>query len=257
MFSKIWLINIILGVFIIFFAVKTYDVWFAKKEKEEIRLSATENNENYSVKEFSKRNLPSESNYRVIVDKNLFREERTEYLPDPEPDAELEPSSESEPEIKTLDGFGVKIELYGVVIWKDYKKALITNTERERGKTGEKWVEKGDTILEIKRRNKDVELIVDEIFEDRILVKGGDDRYEILLYDKDNPKKRANVARNRGPKVVSSASDPAKKQKIVKKSAPSKGQETKKKPNVKKASPSEPEYEVINTPFGEIKRRKQ
>jgi hypothetical protein len=258
MSSKIWLINFILAAFVIFFAVKTYDVWFDNKVKELKSPHETKNIGSDVEKKFSKRKLPPESNYEIIVEKNLFREERTEYLPEPEPDPDLEPGTQSgkEPEIKSLESFGAKIDLYGVVLWKDYKKALVTNTERNIGGSGEKWVQKGDTILEVKKLNENIQLVVEEIFEDRILIKDGKDCYEILLYDKDKSKKRGNVDRSQGPEVISSV-DRSKQQGAVKSIAAGKERNPEKDNNVKKEAPSEPEYEVINTPFGKIKRRKQ
>ena len=264
MFSKYWLMNIVLAAGVIFFAVKTHEVWFSGENPLESEIPpAKEESEN--EKQFTKPNLPLESTYRTFVDRNLFSEDRAEYLP-PAPEPELSDGGESESGagIKPLEGFGQKVTLYGVFIYKDVKKALITNPGRERGQPKDIWVEKGDVVLEVNKRDHVATLTVDEILEDRLLIKDGADRYEVLLYDKENPKKRPTVKKDEIPVVVT-----------PKKAAPKKSSRSTKRPGTIATKPAQDnvqketartaeedkgsgsEFEIINTPFGEIKRRKK
>ncbi len=264
MFSKFWLVNVFLAAGVIFFAVRTHEVWFSGEDPLESEpLPAKE--ESAKEKQFVKPNLSSESIYRVFVDKNLFSEDRAEYLPPP-PEAEsgAETGQEPAPEIKPFEGFGQRVTLYGVFIYKEIKKALITNPDRKRGGAQDIWVEKGDVVLEVKQRDQVATLTVDDILEDRLLVKDGANRYEILLYDKENPKNRQTVAKDEEPKVVAPQAEVSNEAMV--KERPKRGANHPRKQNepqeaaaqtVENTEDPDSQYEIINTPFGEIKRRKK
>ena len=264
MFSKFWLVNILLAAGVVFFAVKTHEVWKHRDMPAETAASPA-NKDKEGEKRFAKRNLPSESSYKTVVDRNLFADDRSEYLPpEPEPESEPEPAvvekepePEPEPEIKPFEGFGKKVTLYGVVLFNDYKKALISNPERGRDAPKDIWVAKGDVVMEMKKREQTTVVRVEDIFEDRILVEDGTSRYEVMLYDKDNPKKRPVIKKTSEPKVVSPKKGP-------KKAADKKAARPKRKKAPQRAAKAvegknggDSKYEVINTPFGEIKRRKK
>jgi hypothetical protein len=253
MFSKLWFINILLVAGVIFFAVKTFDVWF-NHQKQDTEPISTSRQEIQPEKQLAKRNLSPESTYRTIADKNLFSEDRTEYLP-PTPDTELESALESESGIKPFDGFGKSVTLYGVFIWNDVKKALITNPDRKNGEPEDIWVQKGDTLLEINRRDKVAALKVDEILNDRILVRDESSKYEILLYDKEKPRQRQMIKMNEAPEIINPRDTP----RAASRTRPAKPQqgETPESmaPESNNEEAAEPQFEIINTPFGEIKRR--
>lgn len=281
MLSKVWFVNIVLAVCVIFFAVQTFDVWFTKQKRYPEPISS-EKQEFQQDKQLVKRNLPPESAYRAIVDKNLFSADRKEYLP-PTPDPEIDLSLEPEGEIKPFEGFGKNVVLYGVLIWDDVRKALITNPSSKRGESKDIWVEKGDILLEVKRHNKVATLKVDDILKDRILVKDESNKYEILLYDKENPRQRETIRMDEAPEVIipeviapsepSQVPVPAKTAQALRKAilenirSDSKKTESQEEPGSETGtSPGtapesepgaepEPQYEIINTPFGEIKRR--
>jgi hypothetical protein len=257
MFSKLWFINIVLVAGVIFFAVKTFDVWF-KEQKQYPEPVPHARQEIQQEKQVTKRNLPPESSYRTIADKNLFSEDRKEYLP-PTIDPELESSLEHETEIKPFDGFGKNVTLYGVMIWDNVKKALITNPDRKTGEPQDIWVQKGDTLLEIKRRDSVATLKVDEILKDRILVRDESSKYEILLYDKEKARKREMIKMDKAPKVIT-PTDTGRAPSQTRQAQPQKREVPPNTPN--NAAPeseneeaAEPQFEIINTPFGEIKRR--
>jgi hypothetical protein len=257
MFSKLWFINIVLVVGVIFFAVKTFDVWF-KQQKQYPEPIPHTRQEIQQEKQFTKRNVPPESSYRVIADKNLFSEDRKEYLP-PTLDPELDSALEHETEIKPFDGFGKNVTLYGVMIWDDIKKALITNPDRKTGEPQDIWVQKGDTLLEIKRQNRVATLKVDEILNDRILVRDESSKYEILLHDKEKTRKREMIKMDEAPEVIVPGDTP----RAASRTRQAQPQKREIPPNVpdntapesQNEEAPEPQFEIINTPFGEIKRR--
>jgi hypothetical protein len=259
MFSKLWFINIVLVVGVVFFAVKTFDVWF-QGQKEYPEQISTVRQEVQPEKQFAKPNLPPESAYRTVADKNLFSEDRTEYLP-PTPDSELDSTLDNETEIKPFDGFGKNVTLYGVLIWDDIKKALITNPDRKSGDPQDIWVKKGDTLLEIKRGGGVAALKVDEILNDRILVRDESSKYEILLYDKEKAKKREMIKMDEAPEVIS-PQDATRAASRTRQAQPQSSEVPPNTPSPNNMAPEsqneeavEPQYEIINTPFGEIKRR--
>lgn len=263
MFSKLWFINIALAAGVVFFAVKTHDVWFKQqKQYSEPAVSATRQ-ETQQERQFTMPNLPPESSYRSIVDKNLFSEDRAEYLP-PTPDPELELSMENETEVKPFEGFGKNVILYGVFIWEDNKKALITNPDPKQGGPKDIWVERGDVLLEVRKHNKVATLKVDDILTDRILVKDETDKYEILLYDKNNPRERETIKMDEVAEVIApdesgvepeGEPDAEPDEPKTPFNQIQKAIENKRKNAKKPESAEEPEYEIVNTPFGEIKRR--
>lgn len=257
MLSKLWFINILLVAGVIFFAVKTFDVW-VKQQKQYPEPIPHTRQEIQQEKQFAKRSVVPESSYRTIADKNLFSEDRKEYLPltiDPE----LESTLEHETEIKPFDGFGKNVTLYGVMIWNDVKKALITNPDRKTGEPQDIWVQKGDTLLEIKRQNSVATLKVDEILNDRILVRDESSKYEILLYDKEKARKREMIKMDEAPEVITPSDTPSAASR-TRQVRPQKREVPPDTPNnMAPESPNEeaaePQFEIINTPFGEIKRR--
>ncbi len=259
MFSKLWFINIGLALGVIFFSVKTYDVWSQKERQYPETIPLTRQSTSQE-RQFAMRTLPPESTYRAIADKNLFSEDRIEYLP-PTPDPELELVLENEAEIKPFEGFGKSVNLYGVFIWDDIRRALITNPNAQRDEPRDIWVEKGDVLLEVRRHNKIATLKVDDILVDRILVRDESDKYEILLYDRDRPRHRETIQTDQSPAVISSQETPRTTAQ-PRRTHPQRRDQVRDQvlesgnmdsPNQK--NQTEPQYEIINTPFGEIKRR--
>ena len=221
MFSKIWLINLFLAVFAISFGLKAYGVW-SEGEKSSSEVRPIKKPSSRSEKRIVTRRMPPESAYSVVVERTLFSPERA--LPDLQ---EEEPEVE---EIKDLKISGKKFFLYGVIIMDDYKAALITNPEVKPGNRKQKWVMVGDTVSDFR---------VAGIKKDRIILAEGIKEHEILLYDKDKPKRGAPVREKAKPTVLSTA---------PKKSTP--------QPKVsKKKELPEGEYKTVSTPFGNIRRK--
>ncbi len=207
MLSRIWLINTVLAIFVVFLCLRAYGVWSQEEpggesNRKPKKMAGIVEKPGSSVDE---RLVPAEKDYAVVIDKNLFSPERKESLPE-----EKKPTQEEDKlfsvEKKNLEEMLDKIVIYGLVITKDAAKALVTDVSYEPvvrrgrrlklkkltvGKT--KWVSAGDRVGEFE---------VAEIKSDRISlrIKGND--YELLLYDKEKLKPHKQVIKKSGPTVV-------------------------------------------------------
>ncbi|OQX25212.1 MAG: hypothetical protein BWK80_16785 [Desulfobacteraceae bacterium IS3] len=229
MFSKLWIINILFAAFAVFSGIKAYDIWY-KKEMPKAEMPAdAPKAENRSEKRMMSKTLPPESEYSIVAEKNLFSPERKEIIPE---------ASEPEPEIKTDDPFAKRIVLYGVIMMDAYKAALVENPDRKPDERKDKWVKEGDILGEFQ---------VAEIRKESILLADKDKKYEVLLYDKqksgNKEKTAAKAPAANQPTVVVSESTAVK----ASGSGTSGGKAQDK-------SPSEPQFEMVDTPFGQMKR---
>ena len=174
-FSRIWVINILLAAFVVFFGMMSFDVW--SKGDETIPEMQTGKNPEKPLpgKGIIERKMPPDSTYSIVAEKNLFSSNRSEVVPE-------KPTQKSGP-LKISEK---TIFLYGVVVMGDHKKALISNPETgpEAGKkrvAKEKWVALGDTLGNFS---------VADIQKDRIILADGANTHEILLYDKNKPARK-------------------------------------------------------------------
>jgi hypothetical protein len=231
-FSKIWLINISLAVFIVFLGIMSFDVWSKGDETiPEIRTGKSPEKPPPG-KRIMERAMTPESTYGIVADKNLFSSNRSESIP-----VELKPGP-----LKISEKM---IFLYGVVVTGDRKQALISNPESgpEAGKSRakDKWVKVGDTLGNFS---------VAEIRKDRIILTEGASTHEILLYDKDKPARQTTVVeKSAAPAVVSTGST------APTAAAAKPGTEPPKSAIAEGKSAPAGEYRIINTPFGPTKRR--
>lgn len=244
-FSKIWLINISLAVCVVFFGIMSFDVW--SKGDETIREipAGKDPGKPLPGKRIVERTMPPDSNYGIVADKNLFSPNRSEVIPEKaKPGAEPGPLKISEK----------MIFLYGVVLMGDQKKALISNPEAgsQAGKkpAKDKWVKVGDTLGNFS---------VAEIAKDRITLANGANKHEILLYDKNKPKRQITVAEKPAATATvvatGAAVDAAAAKTDAKKDgAPAKSGTAEEK---KASGASAGEYKIVNTPFGPVKKRIQ
>ena len=192
MFSRIWLINLFLAGFAIFFGIKACGVWY-EGEKAGLEMKAVEKHKARPKKRIAKMRISPESTYAAVVEKNLFTLGRAGSMPG---------ESESEPDVKQLMVAAKRIIVSGVIVMDDYEAALVSTlknkTGRKRSKTsaGEwksKWVKVGDTIGDFQ---------VAGIKEDRVIFTEGAREYEIFLYDKDKPKRQMPVTKKAKPRAV-------------------------------------------------------
>lgn len=229
MFSKLWLINILFAAFAVFSGIRAYDIWYKKEMPKTEILADSPKAENRSEKRMMSRTMLPESEYSIVAEKNLFSPDRKEILPE---------ASEPEPEIKADDPFAKKITLYGVIMMDAYKAALVENPDRKPDERRDKWVKEGDTLGEFQ---------IAEIRKESILLTDKDKKYEVLLYDKEKSGNKEKTASKTPaasqPTVVVSESTAVK---------PSESGTSGGKAQSK--APSESEFEMVDTPFGQMKR---
>lgn len=214
MLSRIWLINVVLGLFVVFLGFKAYGVWLQGNRGFDIPQMAGKPAQGVpaSAETLHKRNLPPESTYERLMTLNLFAPERTEILPEA---AKVDAKSKklNAADKKKIEQNFKNLTLYGLVITNDIAEALVShpvaksivkgrkatipknrsrNIKRLTAKET-KWVKAGDQLGDFK---------VVSIKPDRVLLKSGDQSYDLLLYDKDKLKKHQAVKPKTGPNVV-------------------------------------------------------
>jgi hypothetical protein len=236
-FSKIWLINIVLVSFVVFFGMMSFDVWSKGDETVPEMQTAKNSEKPLPGKGIMERTMPPDSTYGIVAEKNLFSMNRAEIIPE---------KQKKEGPLKISEKL---IILYGVVVMGDRKKALISNPEAgpEAGKKmapKDKWVAVGDTIGNFS---------VTDIRKDKIILADGANTHEILLYDKNKPARQTVAAEaSAAPTVV--ATGPA----TVTAATRSETKPTTEQPassiSEGKSVPAD-EYRVVNTPFGPVKQR--
>jgi hypothetical protein len=220
MFSRIWLMNIVLALFVGFLGFKAYGVWAQGNKGRylpKITGKTVQRTQN-PAEALHKKNIPPESTYDVLMALNLFVPERKEILPEAaKPDEKSKKLSATDK--KNIQQYFKSLTLYGLVITNDLAEALVSHPVvkpvLKRGKTvipknrrrnikrltvkKTQWVKAGDTLGDFK---------VVSIKHDRVVLKADDQSYDLLLYDKDNLKKRAAPKPKTGPNVVGVSAKP-------------------------------------------------
>jgi len=228
MFSRMWLINVILLLLLSFFGVKAYGVWFQGNTEDKTPEIAG-NPVQKTLKPVAapyERKISPETKYDDLLTLNLFHPDRTEtILGAPKPDEKSKKLSAAEQ--KNMQQYFSNLTLYGLVITDDSAEALVSypvakpvlkgrkttipkNTRRKIQRLTAKrtqWVKAGDTLGDFK---------VVSIKPDRVVLKAGEQSYDLLLYDKDNLKKRAAPKPKTGPNVVGVSIKPKAGSKVAK-----------------------------------------
>ncbi len=209
MFSRIWPINVILLLLFAFLGLKAYGVWFqgnaGDKTLEMVVEPARKAPEPLAA--LYEKKIPPGEKYDALIALNLFSPERTEtILEAPKPDGKSKKLSASEQ--KNIKQYLINLTLYGLVITNDSAEALVSypvakpvlNGRKRKSRNVKrlasrqtKWVKVGDTLDDFK---------VVSITPDRVLLKVGDQSFDLLLYDKGKLKKRAAAKPKTGPNVV-------------------------------------------------------
>jgi hypothetical protein len=228
MFSRIWLINVVLALFVCFLGFKAYGVW--AKENKAFHVPKAVQKPIQGIPKppdsLHKRKIPPESRYDILMTLNLFSPERAEALPEvAKPDEKSKKLSATDK--KDIQQYFKSLTLYGLVITNDLAEALVSHPVRKPVLKGgkavipknrrrnikrltvkqTKWVKAGDTLGDFK---------VVSIKPDRVLLKVSDQSYDLLLYDKDNLKKRAAPKPKTGPNVVGLSVKPKTGSKVAK-----------------------------------------
>ena len=131
----------------------------------------------------------SREGVKVIAEKNIFNPERTEF-------SSQAAASMGKPVTRP------QITLSGVVMAGDYQVATIINPGRPlyKGERETKTIRVGEMVGEYK---------LTKIMPDRIVMEGGEDSFEVLLYDPRSPKRRVEVKTPTKPATITSPSPPA------------------------------------------------
>jgi len=195
--SKIWLINFVLMVGVIFFGIKAYEVWPGGK-KLSTEFGAIKKPLPWVEKRVEKRGTSPESDYEVIVSSNLFAGDRLERPPQQEKSVASKPQAKAPKRLLDLLEWAQKrTNLYGVIIVDNHKEALIGEVPEGRGKNvgeiGVKRARVGDVVGRFK---------VKEINDTNVLLSAWGQEWRISMFDKDKPKKRAQVKKDDGPIVI-------------------------------------------------------
>ena len=135
-----------------------------------------------------KESVPREA-FNVIAEKNIFNPDRQEF-------SIAAAGAAAKPVTRP------QIALYGVVIVGPYESATIVNPGRplQKGERETKTIKVGESVGDYK---------LAKILPDRIVMEGGEDSFEVLLYDPRSPKRRLEVRTPAAPAAVTSASPSA------------------------------------------------
>lgn len=248
MFSKTWFINIMLAVCVVFIGAKGIGVWL-EKETDVTRVAQKPSRvETADVPKVVRRTLPPEGTYESVAAQDLFTSERAEPVEEEKRDeGEKAPAIEKDVRIS-----GKKIVLYGVVMRDNYRTALISDPQPKPQKRPFLWVQEGESI-------GDTDILVSSIKKESIVLKNKNDLVEISLYDQE--KNRGKIADRGKPqpeeKPVVVTTQPATKRPVGE--APPTPGKTAVTSEGRAGTPEgeDDSYEVVDTPFGKIKRKKK
>ncbi len=241
MIKKQWLINMALALLTLIISVNAYEVWNEGGQGVDIKADPTQSKPR-SVQAFNPPSRKPERHFSIVTERNLFSPDRKEFKKTAPPPSPLkDPSKEkSEPvvSVKPLERVeGKKVSLFGVILLPGYKAAIVSNPDEDKDKRVQKKVKVGESLGDYK--------IVD-IQVDRILLSKNRERFEIPLYDEDNPKHRR-TGEKKGPV----------KKKIAPKVINTQPKEAESSKRALTNQKDGDEWEVVDTPFGKIKRRKR
>ena len=241
MISRIWWINIILALCVVAAGSRAYSVWVQEdpfsqidtvKEPLMVAPETRRSNERVTLRE---------SAYRTIVERTLFSPDRKEYLPE-EPDTI---TKEEDPIIS-----GRKVNLHAVIITDSDRKALIDDPNGKPGGQLKKWVRVGEMLGKVR---------VVAIESKSVSLAEGNKTYEIPLFTKKGASPpSAEPARSRpvsSPTVVSTeVREESPERKIS-----SSGTQKRVPPKIdgRKQGEVTDEYEIVNTPFGQVKKKRR
>ncbi|HQB30667.1 MAG TPA: hypothetical protein PLO86_07860 [Syntrophales bacterium] len=244
MIPKIWLVNLGLAFLVVFSGIRAAGVWFQDDRSIVTGKVSEKPVDRVPEKKMFTAALPPESSYAPVVEKNLFSPDRKE------PAAAQEPAAESKGEIAELKIPGKKVALYGVVLVDDFRKALITNLEKKGKERDVIWVREGETVGTFK---------VARIEKDKVFLEENGRQYEIALYSDDKPERRTVAVPEGKPSVIAPEGEARKESAPPAPAVESKGgaPPSPRPPSVAGEKGGDDEYEVISTPFGQLKRKKK
>jgi hypothetical protein len=225
-------------------------VWVESGDGIKTAQAVAEKTKKWHMKKVTREKMPPETAYGAVTDRNLFSPDRAEFVE--------EVQLEAEPVKGDIRISGRKVVLYGVIMTDDYRAALISDPKPKSPKRRSMWVKEGEIIGDSAEG-----VVVSSIQKESITLLDGEKMYEILLYDKEKPRGKVAVQKQTKPTIVTTkpTAVTSKNAAVARSPAPGMKPGSKKAvvPNVtKNDNPLEDgEYEIVNTPFGKIKRRKK
>jgi len=226
-----WIINLLLFFLVVFSANEAYRVWTEPLEIPLPLAKPGEMKERIHHTRTAQHAGPfPQGHYEDIVTRNLFSPDRQQ------PEAKPVDTTIEKEEKKLVPN----IVLYGVVIAGDDSKALLTNPERSKDSRRFTWASTGEMLDGYEVVKIDPEKVV--------LQKDGKS-YEVGLYTE---KAMRSPPPTMKPTVVLHQSEPPKSELAEKEPVLPEG-----KPTDGKEKVEDGEFEIMKTPFGDMKRRKQ
>jgi len=188
----ITVINILLSLLVLFLVNEIYSLW-KPGEAKDVSGTTTQTEALVEIPDLRGRRIPPRKTYQHIVEKDLFRPERTEWVPPATPKEE-EPSQIGEP----------KIRVYGIVIYNDLKNAWIkeqlqkatVNQSRRTSRSGRSSTKNRTQIAKSHKLKKVTEgdsiegWVVTTIKPDAVVLKSGESSKEFHLIEHNDPKAR-------------------------------------------------------------------
>jgi len=166
--TKLLPVNILLTLLIIFFTVKIYRIW-NEPEKNGVHARQVKKIRQFSEKKI-KKIKPDLTMYADFIDQDLFNPDRSP--------ADTGPAAKETKEYKS----NADCILYGILIVNENRSALIADKKkRRRPKQKAAWIKQGEKIGSA---------TVETILSDRIILKEGSVKTELLLINPDKPKSR-------------------------------------------------------------------
>ncbi|PIE71206.1 MAG: hypothetical protein CSA22_04045 [Deltaproteobacteria bacterium] len=238
---RLWSLNLLLVAVLAFCSYGAWTTWAAPMPAIRPEKTSVPSDREARVPRLKGKRLDRLNQYDVVAVKNLFARSRSEFVKVPDPtNAEV---SEAATKV-TISG--KQVHLYGVILTEKKRVAFINDPEQKTSGRKTRTIRENDTIGG---------LTVSRIMGDRIVLEGGGKVFEISLYDKNKPVppiRRPPVPhkapKNKDKPQVVTAGKTARRAKPSPSPAPQPASRT-------NAGKDEPEFEIINTPFGKIKRR--
>lgn len=250
MVSRVWIVNAILAVGLVFCWMNIWDVWQADTDMSPATQSSEKGKVSNPFKALPGKGILSDADYQSVVDRNLFSPNRT--APSPE-------TVKAEPVEEEVRISGEKVMLYGVILFDTYKAALVNNPEDQAKGNQNRWVKEGDNIGNLKVR---------EIHQDQVVLSDTEGSYRVLLYNPEKAAKTSSIQKSSPssqPKVVSVGEKPSPVSTSVKAEPPPANaganvepvKQRKSKFTEKVTISEDGQYELIETPLGQIKRKRK
>lgn len=246
MVSKTALINIGLAIVAVVLVFKAVTVWqgdsFLPEKLTTEKTTTPKNDGAKGIAPFSANKAAPKTAFGEITSKNLFSPERSIGKP-----TEAVETKEETVATEVLKVEGKQILLYGVILMDGLQMALISDPATKPGAAAtSRWVKPGERVAQLE---------VAQINKESIVLAENGKKYRVELYDQTNkPRSEAVTAAPAAaaPTVVSTSQLPKAEPK------PSPKQEASKKVEPKKETPAPDDgYEMVDSPFGPIKRKKK